>query len=139
MTSKTVNTRAVLAERVKAARDRGAITSDFCADILQAIQPVETKAGRSAFVHGFQADPVDVMRNGAVVYGSLTARDPNDVTRELWTVTSYWRRASRLPEEPEAECAHTLVMPESTLTVIDPFKAKCRVCYEFFDLPLNQL
>lgn len=41
------------------------------------------------------------------------------------------------PLEPEAECAHTLMMPESTLTVIDPFKAKCRVCYEFFDLPLD--
>jgi hypothetical protein len=37
----------------------------------------------------------------------------------------------------EPSCFHTLVMPESTLTVIDPFKAKCRVCYEFFDLPLD--
>lgn len=62
----------------------------------------ETTASESACVYGFQADPVDVMRGGAVVYGSLTARDPNDVARELWTVTTYWRRTIRSPEEPTA-------------------------------------
>jgi hypothetical protein len=39
------------------------------------------------------------------------------------------------PEEPE--CVHNLVESVSTLRVIDPYKAKCRVCYEFFDLPLQ--
>jgi hypothetical protein len=45
-------------------------------------------------------------------------------------------RADMVAPKAEEDCAHTLVMPESTLTVIDPYKAKCRVCYEFFDLPL---
>ena len=67
---------------------------------LHAEEPHETTASESACVYGFQADPVDVMRGGAVVYGSLIARDPNDVTRELWTVTTYWRRAIRSPGEP---------------------------------------
>ena len=38
--------------------------------------------------------------------------------------------------ETGKDCVHNLVASVSTLTVIDPHKAKCRVCYEFFDLPL---
>jgi hypothetical protein len=35
------------------------------------------------------------------------------------------------------ECHHTLIASISTLIVIDPYKAKCRVCYNFFDLTLT--
>lgn len=35
-------------------------------------------------------------------------------------------------EEPE--CQHDLLKPNTTIEVIDPWKAKCKVCIEFFDL-----
>jgi hypothetical protein len=33
------------------------------------------------------------------------------------------------------ECQHDLLKPDTTIEVIDPWKAKCKVCIEFFDLP----
>jgi hypothetical protein len=48
--SKRVNTQAVLAERMKAARDRRAITAEFCSDILQGLSAHETKAHLSPTV-----------------------------------------------------------------------------------------
>lgn len=41
------------------------------------------------------------------------------------------------PEEPSESYVHNLIDCVSTLVVIDPYKAKCRVCYDFFDLPLD--
>lgn len=33
------------------------------------------------------------------------------------------------------ECQHDLLKPNTTIEVIDKWKAKCKVCIEFFDLP----
>lgn len=35
----------------------------------------------------------------------------------------------------EPECQHDLLKPNTTIEVIDKWKAKCTVCIEFFDLP----
>lgn len=37
--------------------------------------------------------------------------------------------------EKTSECQHDLLKPDTTIEVIDPWKAKCKVCIEFFDLP----
>lgn len=34
-------------------------------------------------------------------------------------------------------CKHDLLKPDTTIEVIDPWKAKCKVCVTFFDLPGN--
>ena len=34
----------------------------------------------------------------------------------------------------EAQCQHDLLKPDTTIEVIDKWKAKCKVCIEFFDL-----
>jgi hypothetical protein len=39
------------------------------------------------------------------------------------------------PETPDGECRHDLLRPDTTIEVIDPWKAKCKVCINFFDLP----
>jgi Lar family restriction alleviation protein len=41
------------------------------------------------------------------------------------------------PETKTDECQHDLQKPDNTIFVIDAHKAKCAVCYNFFDLPLN--
>jgi len=33
------------------------------------------------------------------------------------------------------QCQHDLLKPDTTIEVIDKWKAKCKVCIEFFDLP----
>lgn len=33
------------------------------------------------------------------------------------------------------DCQHDLLRPDTTIEVIDPWKAKCKVCITFFDLP----
>lgn len=35
----------------------------------------------------------------------------------------------------ESDCQHDLLKPGTTIEVIDKWKAKCKVCIEFFDLP----
>jgi hypothetical protein len=35
----------------------------------------------------------------------------------------------------DPECQHDLLKPGTTIEVIDKWKAKCKVCIEFFDLP----
>lgn len=35
----------------------------------------------------------------------------------------------------EPECQHDLLKPNTTIEVIDKWKAKCTICIEFFDLP----
>ena len=35
----------------------------------------------------------------------------------------------------DSECQHDLLKPGTTIEVIDKWKAKCKVCIEFFDLP----
>lgn len=43
------------------------------------------------------------------------------------------RATSKSPADPE--CQHDLLKPDTTIEVIDKWKAKCKVCIEFFDLP----
>lgn len=38
-------------------------------------------------------------------------------------------------ETSDGECQHDLLRPDTTIEVIDPWKAKCKVCINFFDLP----
>lgn len=38
-------------------------------------------------------------------------------------------------ETGKDECQHDLLKPNTTIEVIDPWKAKCKVCITFFDLP----
>jgi len=35
----------------------------------------------------------------------------------------------------DPQCQHDLLKPDTTIEVIDKWKAKCKVCIEFFDLP----
>jgi len=44
--------------------------------------------------------------------------------------------APAAPGSPvEPACQHDLLKPDTTIEVIDQWKARCRVCVEFFDLP----
>jgi hypothetical protein len=38
-------------------------------------------------------------------------------------------------EKADGDCQHDLLRPDTTIEVIDPWKAKCKVCITFFDLP----
>jgi len=101
---------------------------------------------RSGTAYGYQPDPTDVVTRGAVVYGSLTARDPNDLTRELWTMTKYWRLAPsaekasgqptteveifdgeshihRLPAKPCTSC-----FGDKQIAMSDGSKRRCEYC-----------
>lgn len=42
-------------------------------------------------------------------------------------------RLTKMPPDPQ--CQHDLLKPNTTIEVIDKWKAKCNVCIEFFDLP----
>jgi hypothetical protein len=44
-------------------------------------------------------------------------------------------RALPADETSDGECQHDLLRPDTTIEVIDPWKAKCKVCINFFDLP----
>lgn len=42
---------------------------------------------------------------------------------------------NRQPVETSAGCQHDLLRPDTTIEVIDAWKARCKVCINFFDLP----
>lgn len=77
--------------------------------------------------------PIDVK------IGAGTFRKGVKVGTMLRCLKNHAQYATATPfsEETKPDCVHNLIDCVSTLTVIDPYKAKCRICYEFFDLPLD--
>ena len=83
---------------------------------------VETPAPQSKFDLAFEimrqldSENMDYMRSCAFGYVLRVVRE-------------------RTAEKAAGECQHDLLKPDTTIEVIDPWKAKCKVCITFFDLP----
>lgn len=65
---------------------------------------------------------------------------PYDVTFPCFTTKKFIALLLERLQQPPAQkanehCQHDLLKPDTTIEVIDPWKAKCKVCIEFFDLP----
>lgn len=48
---------------------------------------------------------------------------------------TFWIKDAGDPYDRQHGCQHDMLRPDTTIEVIDKWKAKCRECIEFFDLP----
>ena len=60
---------------------------------------------------------------------------PTQATKDLLALLGEIARLRSAVEPTGNECQHDLLKPDTTIEVIDAWKAKCKVCITFFDLP----